>query len=58
MPMDPEPGYWVLTKYEDIKYVSMNPDIFSSQYASGNMLTLALKKIGILNYLNQLLTIC
>ena len=40
MPMDPEPGYWVLTKYEDIKYVSMNPDIFSSQYASGNMLTL------------------
>ena len=40
MPTDPEPGYWVLTKYEDIKYVSMNPDIFSSQYASGNMLTL------------------
>ena len=21
MPTDPEPGYWVLTKYEDIKYV-------------------------------------
>ena len=40
MPMDPEPGYWVLTKYEDIKYVSMNPKIFSSQYATGNMLTL------------------
>ena len=40
MPTDPEPGYWVLTKYEDIKYVSMNPKIFSSQYASGNLLTL------------------
>ena len=40
MPLDPEPGYWVLTKYEDIKYVSMNPKIFSSQYATGNLLTL------------------
>ena len=40
MPGDPEPGYWVLTRYEDIKYVSMNPKIFSSQYATGNMLTL------------------
>ena len=40
MPTDPEPGYWVLTKYEDIKYVSMNPKIFSSQYATGNLLTL------------------
>ena len=40
MPSDPEPGYWVLTKYEDIKYVSMNPKIFSSQYATGNLLTL------------------
>ena len=40
MPIDPEPGYWVLTKYEDIKYVSMNPKIFSSQYATGNLLTL------------------
>ena len=40
MPTDPEPGYWVLTKYEDIKYVSMNPNIFSSQYSSGNLLTL------------------
>ena len=39
MPFDDEPGYWVLTKYEDIKYVSMNPKIFSSQYASGNLLT-------------------
>ena len=44
MPMDPEPGYWVLTKYEDIKYVSMNPKIFSSQYATGNMLTLGSEK--------------
>ena len=40
MPTDPEPGYWVLTKYEDVKYVSMNPKIFSSQYATGNLLTL------------------
>ena len=40
MPTDPEPGYWVLTKYEDIKHVSMNPKIFSSQYSSGNLLTL------------------
>ena len=36
---DPEPGYWALTRHEDIKYVSMNPKIFSSQYATGNMLT-------------------
>ncbi len=40
MPTDPEPGYWVLTKYEDIKYVSMNPKIFSSQYSTGTLLTL------------------
>jgi len=40
LPTDPEPGYWVLTKYEDIKFVSMNPKIFSSQYSSGNLLTL------------------
>ena len=39
MPMDPEPGYWALTRYEDIKHISMNPKIFSSQYATGNMLT-------------------
>ena len=39
MPTDPEPGFWVLSKYEDVKYVSMNPKIFSSQYATGNMLT-------------------
>ena len=40
MPTDPEPGYWVLTRHEDIKFVSMNPKIFSSQYATGNLLTL------------------
>ena len=40
MPTDPEPGYWVLTKHEDIKYVSMNPKIFSSQYSTGTLLTL------------------
>ena len=37
---DPEPGYWVLTRYEDIKKVSMNPQIFSSQYSTGTLLTL------------------
>jgi hypothetical protein len=37
---DPEPGYWVLTRYEDIKMVSMKPKIFSSQYSTGNLLTL------------------
>ena len=37
---DPEPGYWVLTRYEDIKMVSMNPKIFSSQYSTGNLLSL------------------
>ena len=37
---DPEPGYWVLTRYEDIKTVSMNPEVFSSQYSTGNLLTL------------------
>ena len=40
MRKDPEPGYWVLTKYEDVKHVSMNPKIFSSQYATGTLLTL------------------
>ena len=40
MPTDPEPGYWVLTSYNDIKHVSMNPKIFSSQYSTGNLLTL------------------
>jgi hypothetical protein len=23
MPMDPEPGYWALTRYQDIKHVSI-----------------------------------
>ena len=40
MHTDPEPGYWVLTKYADIKTVSMNPKVFSSQYSTGNLLTL------------------
>jgi len=40
MPSDPEPGYWVLTRHEDIKKVSMNPQIFSSQYSTGTLLTL------------------
>ncbi len=37
---DSEPGFWVLTKYADIEYVSKNQKIFSSQLASGTTLTL------------------
>ncbi|MFL2755447.1 MAG: cytochrome P450 [Gammaproteobacteria bacterium] len=37
---DSEPGFWVLTKYTDIEYVSRNQKIFSSQLASGTTLTL------------------
>ncbi|MEC8466638.1 MAG: cytochrome P450 [Pseudomonadota bacterium] len=37
---DPEPGFWVATKYEDIKYISSNPKIFSSQYGTGTLITL------------------
>ena len=38
-PEDSEPGFWVLTKYKDIEYVSKNQDIFSSQLAGGTSLT-------------------
>ena len=31
---DSEPGFWVLTKYNDIEFVSRNQQIFSSQLAS------------------------
>lgn len=27
---DPEPGFWNITKYEDIKYISTRPELFSS----------------------------
>ena len=37
---DSEPGFWVLTKYDDIEFVSRNQQIFSSQLASGTTLTL------------------
>ena len=37
---DSEPGFWVLTKYTDIEYVSRNQKTFSSQLASGTTLTL------------------
>ena len=37
---DSEPGFWVLTKYKDIEFVSRNQQIFSSQLASGTTLTL------------------
>ncbi|MEE2702469.1 MAG: cytochrome P450 [Myxococcota bacterium] len=29
-PAEPGPGYWVVSKYEDIKYVSKNPGLFAS----------------------------
>ena len=32
-PEDTEPGFWVLTKYKDIEFVSKNQEIFSSQLA-------------------------
>ena len=38
-PEDTEPGFWVLTKYKDIEFVSKNQDIFSSQLAGGTQLT-------------------
>ena len=38
-PEDTEPGFWVLTKYKDIEFVSKNQDIFSSQLAGGTSLT-------------------
>ena len=38
-PEDTEPGFWVLTKYKDIEFVSKNQDIFSSQLAGGTTLT-------------------
>ena len=38
-PEDSEPGFWVLTKYEDIEFVSKNQEIFSSQLAGGTALT-------------------
>ena len=38
-PEDFEPGFWVLTKYKDIEFVSKNQEIFSSQLAGGTALT-------------------
>ena len=38
-PEDSEPGFWVLTKYKDIEFVSKNQEIFSSQLAGGTSLT-------------------
>ena len=37
---DIDPGFWSLTRYEDIQYVSMNPKIFSSQICTGTLMTL------------------
>jgi cytochrome P450 len=37
---DTDPGFWSLTRYEDIQYVSMNPKIFSSQICTGTLMTL------------------
>lgn len=30
----PGPGYWALTRYEDVAFVSKNPDLFSSEQGS------------------------
>ncbi len=38
-PEDSEPGFWVLTKYKDIEFVSKNQEVFSSQLAGGTSLT-------------------
>ena len=38
-PEDSESGFWVLTKYKDIEFVSKNQEIFSSQLAGGTQLT-------------------
>ena len=37
---DVEPGAWMLTSYKDIMEVSSNPSVFSSQAATGNLITL------------------
>ena len=37
---DTEPGSWMLTSYKDIVEVSSNPSIYSSQIATGNLITL------------------
>ena len=39
-------GFWLLTKYEDIKHVSQSPDLFSS--ASGMLITDVLHKSDVL----------
>ena len=37
---DPEPGFWSLTRHEDILKVSSDPKTFSSQAGTGTMITL------------------
>ena len=32
--LPPGPGYWALTRYEDVAFVSKNPDLFSSEQGS------------------------
>ncbi|WP_084421796.1 cytochrome P450 [Henriciella litoralis] len=34
-----EPGFWVLTRHEDIRYVSQNPGLFSSAVGAGALLS-------------------
>ena len=41
---DPEPGFWSLTRHDDILQVSSNPKIFSSQAGTGTMITLGSEK--------------
>ena len=37
---DPEPGFWSLTRHQDILKVSSDPKTFSSQAGTGTMITL------------------
>ena len=34
----PGPGYWALTRYEDVTFVSKHPEIFSSEVTSSGLL--------------------
>ena len=31
IPAEPGPGYWIVSRYEDVRYVSKHPDLFASK---------------------------
>lgn len=37
-PIQGERGYWVITKYEDVDFISRNPEIFSSYVGGGTII--------------------